>query len=38
MVIVMMMMMIISMMISMKENCEYDDITSMRQKEQMTSF
>ena len=38
MVIVMMMMMIISMMISMKENCEYDDITSMHQKEQITSF
>ena len=38
MVIVMMMMMIISMMISMKENCEYDDIMSMHQKEQITSF
>ena len=38
MVIVMMMMMIISMMISMKENCEYDDITSIHQKEQITSF
>ena len=38
MVIVMMMMMIISMMISMKENCEYDDITSMHQKEQITPF
>ena len=38
MVIVMMMMMIISMMISMKENCENDDITSMHQKEQITSF
>ena len=36
--VIVMIMMIISMMISMKENCEYDDITSMRQKEQMTSF
>ena len=36
--VIVMIMMIISMMKRMKENCEYDDITSMRQKEQITSF